>query len=134
METKYRLSKSTFMRGQQCEKSLYLYNHHYDLQDPASATQEANFARGHDVGALAQQLFPGGIDLSPARTAKYKPMFAEAFERTAEEVRKGTPVLYEAAFVHRQVMAAMDILVRDGDRWRAYEFLRLVRRSLARLK
>ena len=28
------LSKSTFIRGLQCEKSLYLYKHHYKLKDP----------------------------------------------------------------------------------------------------
>ena len=37
----YRLSKSTFMRGLQCIKSLYLYKHHYDLQDETSAREAA---------------------------------------------------------------------------------------------
>lgn len=31
---KYRLSKSTFIRGLQCEKSLYFYKHHYKIKDP----------------------------------------------------------------------------------------------------
>ena len=33
---KYQLSKSTFIRGLQCEKSLYLYKKHYNLKDPTS--------------------------------------------------------------------------------------------------
>lgn len=121
METEYRLSKSTYMKGMQCPKALYLYKHHYDLQDQVSAATQAIFDRGHDVGELAWQLFPGGVDLSPERVEDGKPVFAEAIVRTHEEVEKGTPVLYEATFVHRGVMAAMDILVRAGDRWKAYE-------------
>ena len=121
MAHRYRLSKSTFMRGLQCPKSLYLYKHYYDLQDEISAAREAIFAQGHEVGELAQQLFPGGVDLSPKRVKEAKPEFAQAIERTAEEIAKGTPVIYEAALVHEGVLAAMDILVRDGDRWKAYE-------------
>ena len=30
------LSKSTFIRGQQCAKSLYLYKHHSNLKDAIS--------------------------------------------------------------------------------------------------
>jgi len=121
METRYRLSKTTYMKGMQCPKALYLYKHHYDLQDPISAATQALFDRGHGVGELAWQLFPGGVDLSPERVENFKPMFAEAIARTQEEIGKGTKVLYEATLVHRGVMAALDILVRDGDRWKAYE-------------
>ena len=117
---RYRLSKSTFMRGLQCIKSLYLYKHHYDLQDETSAAQEAVFSMGHRVGELAQQLFPGGVDLSPEYENGY-PQWGPSIERTAREIKQGTPVIYEAAVVHEGVFAAMDILVRDGNRWKAYE-------------
>jgi CRISPR/Cas system-associated exonuclease Cas4 (RecB family) len=33
----------------------------------------------------------------------------------------GERVIYEAAFLHDGVLAALDILVRDGEGWRAYE-------------
>ena len=62
---KYKLSKSTFIRGLQCEKSLYLYKHHYNLKDPVSPQLQAIFNQGHRVGELAQGLFPGGVDASP---------------------------------------------------------------------
>ena len=38
-----RLSKSTFIRGLQCEKSLYLYKHHYRLKDPTPSSLQAVF-------------------------------------------------------------------------------------------
>ena len=39
--TKPILSKSTFLRGLQCEKSLWLYKHRYDLKDEITPQQEA---------------------------------------------------------------------------------------------
>ena len=65
MKSHYKLSKSTFIRGLQCEKSLYLYKHHYNLKDPISPSLQATFDRGNTIGLLAQQLFPNGRDASP---------------------------------------------------------------------
>ena len=58
---KYKLSKSTFIRGLQCEKSLYLYKKHYKLKDSTSPSLQAIFDQGNQIGVLAQSLFPGGI-------------------------------------------------------------------------
>jgi len=54
-----RLSKSRLMAGRQCPKRLWLQVHRPDLAE-VSAASEAGFARGHRVGAVAQQLFPSG--------------------------------------------------------------------------
>jgi hypothetical protein len=64
------LSKSTFIRGLQCEKSLYLYKHHYNLKDAISPQLQAIFNQGNRVGELAQDLFPGGVDASPSHHFK----------------------------------------------------------------
>jgi hypothetical protein len=114
------LSKSSFMKGLQCEKALWLYRHRPGLMDEIPASRQAIFDRGTDVGRLAWGLFPGGIDLSP-EYAGGLPRFGRAIERTRDAVRDGVPVLYEPAFVHDGVLAALDILVCDGDRFRAYE-------------
>ena len=53
------LSKSSFIRGVQCEKHLYLYKYHYKEMDQLSEMQKAIFKRGTNVGELAQQTFPG---------------------------------------------------------------------------
>lgn len=65
------LSKSTFLKGLQCDKHLYLYKHNYNLQDPITDNQQAIFDRGHQVGKLAQQLFPDGVDASPSSPRAY---------------------------------------------------------------
>jgi hypothetical protein len=114
---KHLLSKSTFIRGLQCQKSLYLYKHFYKLRDPVSSQQQAIFDRGSHIGVLARKLFPGGVDVSPESPGKYLASVA----RTQEEIAKGTRVIYEAAFQFEQVLAAVDILVNQDGKWYAYE-------------
>lgn len=114
---KYKLSKSTFIRGLQCEKSLYLYKKHYKLKDPISPSLQAIFDQGNQVGLLAQELFPGGIDSSPS--SHFKMM--ESVIKTKEFLDKGESIIYEATFTYNEVLAALDILVRDDKGWKAYE-------------
>jgi hypothetical protein len=113
----YKLSKSTFIRGLQCEKSLYLYKHHYKLKDPVSPSLQAVFKRGNNVGILAQQLFPNGKDASPENHFKV----FESVGKTIDFINQGEDVIYEATFVFNEVLCALDILVKDKDGWKAYE-------------
>lgn len=113
------LSKSKYIKGLQCEKRLWLDKHATQLRDQISASQEALFAQGSDIGALAQVLFPGGFDATPDFT---KPNgIAIGLAQTKEQIALGTQVIYEAAFSAGGVYAAMDILVKEGSRWRAIE-------------
>lgn len=101
----------------QCNKALYLYKYNRELMDDLSAAQEAIFAQGTSVGELACELFPGGVDCTPDSYFE----FQEAVIRTTEEIEKGTEIIYEAAFQYNGVLAALDILVKHEDGWRAYE-------------
>jgi len=56
------LSKSLYIRGLQCHKSLYLHKYQPELKDGMSGEQEALFNTGHEVGDYAKQLFPGGVE------------------------------------------------------------------------
>ena len=113
----YKLSKSTFIRGLQCEKSLYLYKKHYKLKDPISPTLQAVFDQGNQVGILAQDLFPGGVDSSPS--SHFKMM--ESVIKTKQFINNGESIIYEATFTYNEVLAALDILVKDDEGWKAYE-------------
>ncbi|MCH7611560.1 MAG: DUF2779 domain-containing protein, partial [Chloroflexi bacterium] len=117
MTEKHLLSKSTFLRGLQCHKSLYLNRHRRDLRDEISPELEAVFAMGREVGELARGLFPGGVPSKPPKSFQ----FQRAVEVTRELIEAGKDIIYEAAFQHERVLALVDILVRDGDKWRAYE-------------
>ncbi len=117
--SKHVLSKSSFIRGVQCHKSLYLYKKRYFLRDPLPPEQLARFRRGTEVGKLARELFPGGMDCSPATPFQ----FAKSVGKTKTLIDTKTPVLYEAAFIYHNTLAALDILVYDpdSDTWDGYE-------------
>ena len=111
------LSKSTFIRGCQCTKSLWLYKKHYKLRDQPTALQERIFMQGTDVGMLARQLFGKGVDASPADVFHYR----EAVAATARYIAEGHSVIFEAAFQHEGVLCAVDILLKHHDKWYVYE-------------
>lgn len=107
------LSKSTYIRGLQCYKSLYLHKFRPYLRDKLSEEQLAKFARGHAVGKVAQQLFPGGVTLSrPGKPSAAK---------TSLLINEGFPVIYEACFIAESVIVALDILVKQDSGWNAFE-------------
>jgi hypothetical protein len=111
------LSKTSFIRGMQCPKSLWLHLNQPEERDEISDQQQQIFDTGHDIGFLAQQLFPGGIDASRGEHSKV--MEAVAF--TAELISQGKQVNYEAAFSDGETLCYMDILVKERDGWAAYE-------------
>ncbi len=111
--SEYILSKSTYIRGLQCYKSLYLNKFRPYLRDKITEEQLAKFARGHAVGKVAQQLFPGGTVLSrPGKPSAIK---------TAQLISEGFPVIYEACFISESVIVALDILVKQESGYAAYE-------------
>jgi len=111
------LSKSTFLRGIQCEKALWLYKNEYHLREETSSAQQAIFNRGTDVGTLARDLFPGGVDASPTDSFHYQ----ESVMKTSELIQNKNKIIYEAAFQFEHVLAALDILIQESSKWFAYE-------------
>lgn len=111
------LSKSSFIRGVQCEKHLYLYKYQYDEMDELSEMQKAIFRRGTEVGILAQNLFPGGIDLSPETHTDYD----KSIIKTSESLKSGKKILYEAAFQSDEVLSIADILLNDKSGLKIFE-------------
>ena len=57
------LSKSQYLRGLQCHKSLWLYKNKRDLLQPAGEQTESLFATGNTVGDYAKQVFPGSTEI-----------------------------------------------------------------------
>ena len=108
------LSKSRFVSGAQCEKKLYFDLFRKDLKPPVTAQQQKLFDSGHEIGVLAQQVYPGGRDASP----EHYPDFSKSLADTREWIEAGVNTIYEAAFQVEGVLAALDILHHeDGERW-----------------
>jgi hypothetical protein len=114
---KHILSKTTFLYGCQCQKRLWLHKFRSHLRSAPDAFTQARWKRGHDVGKDAQQLFPGGMDMTPASPSQYP----KAVQATATAIADGINVIYEATFQYRGVLIMLDILVRHADGWYGYE-------------
>ena len=113
---KMRLSKSKFCAGVQCLKRLYLQAHQPELAAQPTPADQAIIEQGREVGMLARQMFPGGVEVNGAN-------FADAIRTTRELVANPeVPAIFEAVFEHQNVLVKVDILhrLRDG-RWRLIE-------------
>lgn len=103
------LSKSSYIKGLQCEKHLYLYKYHYEEMDELSEMQKAIFKRGINVGELAQKLFPGGVVAAQGDPPDYE----KALKKTKELIDSNAKVIYEAAFRFNDVLSIADIFVME---------------------
>jgi hypothetical protein len=110
------LSKSLYIRGRQCHKSLWLHKHSPELKDEVSESQDALFATGFTVGDLAQELFPGGVEV-PYDGLSHD----EQVELTRTLIADGTGTIYEATFLHDAIFVKADILHHGPCGWELYE-------------
>jgi hypothetical protein len=110
------LSKSQFLRGMQCHKSLYLFKYKPELLGEISASQLAVFENGKKVGTLAQSLFPGGVEIPYEGLS-----IPEQIAMTRKEINAGTKTIYEASFEHDGVFVKVDILHKGARGWELYE-------------
>ena len=114
-----RISKSAYIRGLQCYKSLYLEKYHRELKVVSEATQSL-FRNGNLVCDLARGLFPGGIMIPnmPGKQGQDKQL-----RLTQEAIESGATVIYEAAFLYSGAFAKLDVLTRgeEGDGWEIHE-------------
>jgi hypothetical protein len=109
------LSKSTFLRGVQCQKSLALNAFHPDLRDPLDLATQFRMRQGIEVGMQARLRYPGGS------VGRVPDSFTDSLERTQEFIASGVPVIYEAAFEEQGVRIVADILERTLTGWRLIE-------------
>jgi len=109
------LSKSQFVRGLQCHKSLWLHKYCPELRDEAS-TEQVLLQSGTDVGILARRLFPGGVEVPYDGLS-----FEEQVRMTANLLEKGISTIYEATFRFDDVFVKVDILHKGPKGWELYE-------------
>ena len=91
---------------------------HPYLRDKLSIEQRAKFQRGTDVGVLAHEVFPDGIDMSPTSPSQFPKKVKETWDNLSNP---GVKVMYEAVFQFNDTLIMLDMLVRDDDKWLAVE-------------
>jgi len=108
------LSKSKYLNGLQCPRYLWLlFNDKDKIPEPDVSTQHV-FDEGHQIGELARQLFPDGIDLSNED-------FIGNLNKTRESLSNRSP-LFEPGFYVDGYFSRLDILNPVGDGvWDIYE-------------
>jgi len=115
------LSKSRLISAWQCPKKLYLEKHHRELA-VITPQMESMFAGGHEVGAIAQQLYGAADSVEIPFNRKMSLMV----EETQQLIEQGVDApIFEATFQHDSVLVRVDVLIPDreneGDAWRAIE-------------
>ena len=102
------LSKSLYIRGLQCKKSLWLkLCNNSVLKQPDGSTLSV-FATGDKVGSLACDLFPNGEQMTYNNTTG-----AERVSLTKKWLDEGVKTIYEATFEFDGVLVMVDILHKD---------------------
>jgi hypothetical protein len=110
------LTKSTFLKGHQCHKYIYLDKYYKKEKDPLSEEQRKKYEGGHIVGSMAQHLFKGGLDISLISQSR-----DVLVVETKKLIEQGHTILYEATFEFNNVLVMADIIIKDGDEWKIYE-------------
>ncbi len=110
------ISKTAYLKFEQCTKAFYLYKKHPYLKDKVELDKQLTFNRGHQIGILAQQLFPDGIDVS-----KNSKNTLETIEKTNRLILEKYPVIYEATFTFNGILVMVDVLVLIENNYYAYE-------------
>ena len=110
------LSKSQYIRGLQCHKSLWLYKNKSELRSEPEQEAQISFNIGDTVGDYAKNLFPGGteIEFDPSN-------FNGMINKTSEAISHGVDTIYEATFKENGVFAMADILHKTSEGWNMYE-------------
>ena len=98
------LSKSLYIRGLQCEKSLWLKKKRPEVLQAPDDGAQAVFDTGTSVGELACELFSGGERI------EYTGDFGSQMAKTKELMEHGTKVIYEATFCFDGILVMVDIL------------------------
>jgi hypothetical protein len=107
-----KLSKSRFVAGCQCLKRLYLQVHQPTLAAEPDEAADAIIEQGREVGMIARQLFPGGVEV---RNEGLDNAIRATLELTAN---RDVPAIFEGTFEHGGVLVRVDILHRRRDkRW-----------------
>ena len=109
------LSKSQYLRGLQCHKSLWLKREN-KIQPTVSDSLQTIFDEGTRVGQLAQDLFPNGNEIVFEGNS-----FEEKIKKTQEYIANGESTIYEATFKFDDILVMVDILHKDGLGWGIYE-------------
>ena len=108
----YNFSKTSFVRGVQCRKLLYLDKYKSQYKTPPDAETLARFSRGRDFEAVFKSKFANGLDVK----ARYKYPSLECVQYTMSLLSQpGEVVLFEANILYSDILVLTDVLRKNAD-------------------
>jgi len=107
----YRLTKSKYIFGLQCEKALYLdvYKPQLAFFPPETLNR---FRKGREFESKIKALFPNAIDLSQQLRGSIQ-KYPELTQQIL--MQSGEANIYEAGFVYNEVLLLADVVHKDTD-------------------
>ena len=107
----WRLTKTSFVKGSQCLKYLYLDKHKKHEKTPFSKEKLKLFEKGHNFEETVRiNEFPGGIKIKDTvGDFRYFNSYTKHLLNTKQQT------LYEATIIEKGVLVMCDILVQDTD-------------------
>jgi len=111
--TPWLLSKTSFIKGQQCIKSLYLHRYKRELKADPSELQSHIFKKGKSFEAQVRKaLFPKGMDISQQLGTQIALYEVRTQELMSQNERC---TLFEAGIISNQVLVLVDVLQKNQD-------------------
>ena len=108
----WQLSKTSFVKGNQCLKYLYLDKHKKKERTPFSQEKLQLFKRGHDFEERVRNTeFPGGINVKE-KVGNFA-YFNSYTKHLLESEQKR--IVYEATLLENQVLVMCDVLIQSKE-------------------
>jgi CRISPR/Cas system-associated exonuclease Cas4 (RecB family) len=106
------------MAGLHCERRLWLSLNRPEKKREPSLAEQRRMDIGIEFGREVTRLFPGGVEV----TADYRQP-QEALDATATLLQSDAPALFEAAFLHHDVLIRADIMKRSDSAPGAWDLI-----------
>lgn len=108
----WQLSKSSYVKGNQCSKYLYLDKYKKNERTPVDKETQARFDRGHEFeDTVRNTLFPEGINIKE-KVGNF--FYFNSYTKYLLNI-PGELILYEATIIEDGVLVMCDILVKSED-------------------
>jgi hypothetical protein len=108
----WKLTKSSFVKGNQCSKYLYLDRHKKQEKTPISKEKQELFNQGHSFEELVRNHeFPGGTNIKDkVGNFAYFNSYTRHLINSSDK-----QIIYEASIIEGEVLVMCDVLIKNED-------------------
>ncbi|MBP6663928.1 MAG: hypothetical protein KA168_01420 [Chitinophagales bacterium] len=106
----WKLTKTSFVKGKQCLKYLYLDKHKKQEKTPISKEKQALFNRGHSFEEIVRNKeFPGGVNVKDkVGNFAYFNSYTRYLISLTDQI-----IIYEATIIEDEVLVMCDVLIKN---------------------